>query len=118
MMRILTPVRCLAAAGALLAVSATAASAGETRGFAISWFQPAYYVGDDDCPNGVSKERDWKALFAAQGKTPEQIDFFAKQSALGRLGQPVEIAEVITFLAGDAGRWISGQNIRANGGLA
>ena len=63
MIRNLTPVRCLAAAGALLAMSATAASAGETRGFAISWFQPAYYVGDDDCPNGVSKERDWKALF-------------------------------------------------------
>ena len=73
MMRILTPVRCLVAIAALAGLSATAASAGETRGFAISWFQPAYYVGDDDCPNGVSKERDWKALFTAQGKTPEEI---------------------------------------------
>jgi len=71
MMRILAPAGCLAAV-AMIGLSATA-WAGETRGFAVSWFQPAYYVGDDDCPNGVSKERDWKALFTAEGKTPEQI---------------------------------------------
>src|SRR5579859_1462045 len=59
----------IAAAGLL----AAGASAAETRGFAISWFQPAYNVGDDDCPNGVSKEMDWNALFLKQGKTPAQI---------------------------------------------
>jgi 3-oxoacyl-[acyl-carrier protein] reductase len=52
------------------------------------------------------------------GKTPEQIDFFAKQSAFGRLGKPGEIAEVVAFLASDAAGWISGQNLRVNGGLA
>ena len=52
------------------------------------------------------------------GKTPEQIDFFAKQSAFSRLGQPQEIADIVVFLASDAARWISGQNIRANGALA
>jgi len=72
MTRIFSAGLCLAAATALAGMSATAA-AGETRGFAISWFQPAYYVGDDDCPNGVSKEMDWKAVFEKQGKTPEQI---------------------------------------------
>jgi hypothetical protein len=64
---------CLAAAAALAGMSATAASAAETRGFAISWFQPAYNVGDDDCPNGVSQETDWKTMFEKQGKTAEQI---------------------------------------------
>jgi hypothetical protein len=63
---------CLAVAAAAFGFSA-AASAGETRGFAISWFQPAYNVGDDDCPSGVSKEMDWNAIFLKQGKTPEQI---------------------------------------------
>ncbi len=52
------------------------------------------------------------------GKTPEQIEFSAKQSAFGRLGKPEEIAEVVAFLASENSRWISGQNIRANGALA
>jgi 3-oxoacyl-[acyl-carrier protein] reductase len=52
------------------------------------------------------------------GKTPEQIKMFGQQSAFGRIGRPEEIAEVVAFLASDAARWISGQNIRVNGGLA
>ncbi|HUA38904.1 MAG TPA: SDR family oxidoreductase [Candidatus Sulfopaludibacter sp.] len=52
-----------------------------------------------------------------EGKTPEQIDRFAKLSAFGRLGQPREIAEVVAFLASDAAGWVTGQNIRVNGGL-
>ncbi|HZI31688.1 MAG TPA: SDR family oxidoreductase, partial [Candidatus Binatia bacterium] len=52
------------------------------------------------------------------GKTPEEIQRFANMSALKRLGQPVEMAEVVTFLASDAARWITGQNIRVNGGIA
>ncbi|HVU26499.1 MAG TPA: SDR family oxidoreductase [Verrucomicrobiae bacterium] len=51
-------------------------------------------------------------------KTPEQVEFFGKQSAFGRIGKPEEIAEVVAFLASDECSWISGQNIRANGGLA
>ena len=42
----------------------------------------------------------------------------AQASPLGRLGQPDDIAEVVAFLAGDAGRWVTGQNIRANGGAS
>jgi 3-oxoacyl-[acyl-carrier protein] reductase len=52
------------------------------------------------------------------GKTPQEIDFFAKQSAFGRLGRPQDIADIVAFLASDESRWISGQNIRANGALA
>ena len=53
-----------------------------------------------------------------EGKTAEQIERFAKLSAFGRLGQPPEIAEVVAFLASDAAGWITGQNIRVNGGVA
>ena len=56
-------------------------------------------------------------LFNA-GKTPEQIRQFARASALGRLGQPMEIAEVAAFLASEAAGWVTGQNIRVNGGIA
>lgn len=52
------------------------------------------------------------------GKTPDELNFAARQSAFNRLGKPAEIADVVAFLASDAAGWISGQNIRANGGLA
>jgi 3-oxoacyl-[acyl-carrier protein] reductase len=42
----------------------------------------------------------------------------AKSVPLGRLGRPDDIAGVVAFLAGDAGRWVTGQNIRATGGAA
>ncbi|WP_218578662.1 SDR family oxidoreductase [Phytohabitans houttuyneae] len=38
-------------------------------------------------------------------------------TALGRLGTPDDIAAVVAFLVGPDGRWVTGQNIRATGGL-
>ena len=52
-----------------------------------------------------------------QGKTEQDKQRFAQMAALGRLGQPEDIADVVAFLASDEARWITGQNIRANGGL-
>jgi 3-oxoacyl-[acyl-carrier protein] reductase len=52
------------------------------------------------------------------GKTPQQIEQFARASVFGRLGQPMEIAEVVAFLASEAAGWVTGQNIRVNGGIA
>jgi len=52
------------------------------------------------------------------GKTPEQIGMFARASAFGRLGRPMEIADVVAFLASEAAGWVTGQNIRVNGGIA
>jgi 3-oxoacyl-[acyl-carrier protein] reductase len=40
----------------------------------------------------------------------------AKNTTLGRLGKPQDIADVVAFLASDAGRWITGQQVVANGG--
>lgn len=59
------------AATSALALSGTAGA--ETRGWAVTWFQPAMYTGDDDCPDGLNKSPDFKAVFASEGKTPEQI---------------------------------------------
>jgi 3-oxoacyl-[acyl-carrier protein] reductase len=52
-----------------------------------------------------------------EGKSPELIDHLAKLSPLERLGQPVDIAGVVSFLAGPDGGWINGQTLRANGGM-
>ena len=67
--------------------------------------------------NAISPGPVGTELFT-KGKTPEQIQFFASQAALNRLGEPEDIANVVAFLASDASGWISGQNLRANGGLA
>lgn len=67
--------------------------------------------------NAISPGPTDTELFTT-GKTPDQIKFFEQQAALGRLGKPTEIADVVAFLASDAAGWISGQNLRANGGLA
>jgi 3-oxoacyl-[acyl-carrier protein] reductase len=56
-------------------------------------------------------------LFKA-GKTAEQIQRFAQLAAFGRLGQPAEIADVVSFLASDEAGWVTGQNLRVNGGAA
>ena len=51
-----------------------------------------------------------------QGKTEQDKQRFAQMAALGRLGQPKDIADVVALLVSDEARWITGQNIRANGG--
>lgn len=51
------------------------------------------------------------------GKPPELIERFAKMVPLERLGEPRDIANVVSFLAGQDGAWVNGQTLRANGGL-
>jgi len=51
-----------------------------------------------------------------KGKTQQVIDAMAKLSPLERLGQPDDIANVVSFLAGPQGGWVNGQILRANGG--
>lgn len=48
---------------------------------------------------------------------PQYKEIGAKMSPLGRLGQPQDIADVVAFLVSDQGRWITGQNIEAGGGV-
>jgi 3-oxoacyl-[acyl-carrier protein] reductase len=51
------------------------------------------------------------------GKSPELLDRMAKMNPLERLGEPEDIARVVSFLAGPDGAWINGQIVRANGGM-
>lgn len=48
---------------------------------------------------------------------PEALAQTVAMTALQRLGQPDDIAAVVAFLAGPDAQWITGQNIRATGGL-
>jgi 3-oxoacyl-[acyl-carrier protein] reductase len=56
-------------------------------------------------------------LFLA-GKNEAQIAEISRMAPLERLGQPGDIAGVVSFLAGPDGGWVNSQVIRANGGFA
>jgi 3-oxoacyl-[acyl-carrier protein] reductase len=47
----------------------------------------------------------------------EVISHFVQQTPLRRLGQPGDIANIVSFLVSEQGGWITGQIIRAGGGL-
>jgi NAD(P)-dependent dehydrogenase (short-subunit alcohol dehydrogenase family) len=48
---------------------------------------------------------------------PEAQRSVASMAALGRHGQPADIADAVAFFASDDGRWVSGQVLEVNGGL-
>jgi 3-oxoacyl-[acyl-carrier protein] reductase len=53
-----------------------------------------------------------------EGKTHEQIEQLRKIAPMERLGEPIDIAKVVSFLAGPEGGRVNAQVIRANGGYA
>jgi 3-oxoacyl-[acyl-carrier protein] reductase len=53
-----------------------------------------------------------------KGKSQELIDRLASLNAFNRIGEPEDIARVVTFLASDEAKWISGQTIGVNGAMA
>lgn len=44
------------------------------------------------------------------------IDWYKKDTALGRIGEPRDIADVVGFLCSDDARWVTAQGIEASGG--
>ncbi len=50
------------------------------------------------------------------GKSEQFLAGLEAMSAFGRLGRPTEVAAVVSFLASDAAGWMTGQNLRVNGG--
>ena len=67
--------------------------------------------------NSVSPGPTNTELFTS-GKSDEVIARLASLSAFNRIGEPADIANVVAFLASDAAKWISAQNIGVNGGMA
>ncbi|WP_392966311.1 SDR family oxidoreductase [Streptomyces sp. LN245] len=73
--------------------------------------------GRDITVNAVAPGPTATALFL-EGKDEETIARMPAQPPLERLGTPEDIAPVVAFLAGPGGRWVNGQVLRANGGIA
>ena len=66
--------------------------------------------------NAVASGPGATGLFL-DGKSEEQVAAVTRMIPLGRLGEPEDIARVVAFLVGPDGGWISGQVLRANGGV-
>lgn len=50
------------------------------------------------------------------GRPPDVVQRMTADIPLGRLGEPDDVAGVVSFLAGPDGRWVNGQVIKVNGG--
>ncbi|MFJ4632890.1 SDR family oxidoreductase [Streptomyces sp. NPDC088847] len=73
--------------------------------------------GRDVTVNAVAPGPTATPLFV-EGKSEELIAKIAAAAPLERLGMPQDIAEAVAFLAGPGGRWINGQVLFSNGGIA
>lgn len=52
-----------------------------------------------------------------QVMSPQALEKTRLETALGRLGEPEDIADVVAFLCSDEARWLTAQNLLANGGV-
>ena len=73
--------------------------------------------GRDITVNAVAPGPTATAAFLNSTPAEEQ-EQLAAWPPLGRLGRPDDIAGVVSFLVSAAGRWVNGQVVYANGGLA
>ncbi|NEE38148.1 SDR family oxidoreductase, partial [Streptomyces sp. SID7982] len=59
--------------------------------------------------SGADRRRRWATA-------PEAVAALESITALGRMGQPEDVADVVGFLAGPQGHWVTGQTIDVSGG--
>ena len=67
------------------------------------------------CPNEVDTPM-LRSGFPARGLDPKAIDDLNASVPLGRIAEPQDITDVITFLAPDAARCACGSLVEVNGG--
>ena len=67
--------------------------------------------------NAVSAGVTDTDMIAPLKRYPQALAGIAAATALGRIGHPADIADVIAFLASDDARWITGHLLDATGGM-
>lgn len=67
-------------------------------------------------PRGITVNAVAPGTTETEMTLPAMREAAPKLNALGRLGQPEDIADVVAFLAGPDSRWITGQVLRVSGG--
>lgn len=69
------------------------------------------------CVNAVSPGPTGTELFL-KNQNEQSLKMLSSLNPRGRIGEPEEIADTIAFLSGNDSRWVNGQNLRVNGGMA
>jgi len=49
--------------------------------------------------------------------TPDKLDYFGKRIPLGRIGEPVDVAKCVVFLASDLASYVTGASLLVDGGM-
>jgi len=70
-------------------------------------------------PRGVTVNNVLPGMTRTDGliMPKDAIEQAVAMTPLGRLGEPEDVASVVAFLVGEDGHWMTGQNVRAGGGL-
>ena len=66
--------------------------------------------------NAVAPGPIWTVLQPTDGQPPEKIENFGKDTPLGRMGQPAELAPAYVFLASAESSYVAGETLNVNGG--
>jgi 3-oxoacyl-[acyl-carrier protein] reductase len=88
--------------GALNVFSRSLAQSQGARGITVNTVSP-----------GIT-ETDMNTWLTEDAEAAQRV---AEITALGRHGQPVDIADAVAFFASDDARWVTGQTLEVNGGL-
>ncbi|QEU91214.1 SDR family NAD(P)-dependent oxidoreductase [Streptomyces kanamyceticus] len=86
---------------ALAALGPSLANEVGRRGITVNTVEPGVVLTD---------------MIAHYAAVPEAVAGLESITALGRIGQPEDVADVVGFLAGPQGRWVTGQTIDVSGG--
>lgn len=66
--------------------------------------------------NAVAPGPVWSVLQVTDGQPQEKLESFGENTALGRMGQPVEMAPAYVFLASPESSFVVGETLNLNGG--
>ncbi len=67
--------------------------------------------------NAVAPGPIWTPLQPSYGQPEEKLDEFGKDTPLGRMGQPAELAPAYVFLASAESSYVLGETLNVNGGI-
>jgi len=74
-------------------------------------------------PHGIRANAVGPGLIDTESQRDEMVistaykEAYKKEIPLGKLGEPIDIAEAVLFLCSDAARWLTGQTLYVDGGF-